>query len=1046
MSPVEKHALRSIDGLRHAICDSVCELQKRVRKFRVARAAPLVGFSFLLLRTMGCQGSKAVEMHSEEAQAQCSSRQPMHTFTTPGSDLGDDQESFVRILQLSLGSKEQERVLKSLLLVICTAFSAEAAVLHVLGDDKVMTIVNYSGASGSTSGGGSNSFATAIDKLSNSGVCVLKRSQFLMEQMLEDEEEEFVLLSHSEVTSAERPLWRDTWKSIGPVEFQASVPVRITVQSFRFSRPVATLSVLDSHARQVFGADCLRNLTLFADLCGLQLSNCVQVEQEAAKERAAAAASMAVGKQSARLGQETDPFKDRTWLIQDAATTAADLSHLPWALAWNEAFPRPPIPADDRSRILCVLEYDLLNFHQEPLFDEFCKFTAELFGFPLSVISVLTADAQFFKGRFGLQLSKIDRSAALCNYPTKKKTSFVVQDLAQHKEFQENPLVNGGAMALRFYAGVPLIVESGHAVGTLCLLDCQAHPEFGNEETRLLEGIAAVLTHLLEERRKRLRYMATMLDLPHCGNGHERYTTDPPQGYATFVAAEIANAERLWSVDPRGMESAVRSYSSVLRATLSLYRGYEVSCQDESFLIAFHNAVDACSFCTAVQLRMLQEKCSDEWPAHVSDPRIPGADGHGLCYGGILVNFGLEQGALEFQSMNPASERRRYFCQAALRATEICRSIIMQGVAVMTSLVWHDYYRCRFHSVAHTPADTMFPTIVHLGEFLEDENTGQLQNLFMMVPAELTCKSFRGRPDHPCSFVELCSYGRPLHNDVLRLQKIACGCLDSPKGSSAAVVRATVWRWRQMLAECCSTEVVASTSDMICSVFVSQARAHKGYIFNHEHTNAVDLVFPSIHKAVHWVFAVQNVLVNASWSSQLLNIPGYEEVKDSNGDFVLFRGPRIQVSASDLWTKDSVLVPDLDTGRLKASGTIMQEVARLSKLAQPGQFLCCRATGVRAVESFNYFRSSNVKQRIFNQNRHTTSDDADTEDDEPAEEEDDEETDRFDDDEYVIRNVSFEPDCSVVGSIVEVAPTNGALSYRRFPAVLPATPESSCLQ
>jgi GAF domain-containing protein len=47
---------------------------------------------------------------------------------------------------------------------------------------------------------------------------------------------------------------------------------------------------------------------------------------------------------------------------------------------------------------------------------------------------------------------------------------FVITDAFQDDRFADNPNIARGAR-LRFYAGVPLTLENGHRMGTLCIMD-----------------------------------------------------------------------------------------------------------------------------------------------------------------------------------------------------------------------------------------------------------------------------------------------------------------------------------------------------------------------------------------------------------------------------------------------------------------------------------------------------------------------------------------------------------------------------------------------
>lgn len=148
----------------------------------------------------------------------------------------------------------------------------------------------------------------------------------------------------------------------------------------------------------------------------------------------------------------------------------------------------PPMPADESSRLTALKALRILDTPPDERFDRITRLAAQLFNVPISVVSMIDADRQWFKSRFGLAARETPRSVSFCGHTILQPGVFHVSDAAQDPRFSDNPMVVGDPH-IRFYAGVPLYAPGGEALGTLCLIDTQPR-EFGEVDQALLSKLA----------------------------------------------------------------------------------------------------------------------------------------------------------------------------------------------------------------------------------------------------------------------------------------------------------------------------------------------------------------------------------------------------------------------------------------------------------------------------------------------------------------------------------------------------------------------------
>ena len=178
-----------------------------------------------------------------------------------------------------------------------------------------------------------------------------------------------------------------------------------------------------------------------------------------------------------------------------------------------------PIPANEQERLQELIRYEVLYTQYEEDFDQIVQLASAICKTPMSTITLLDFNKQWFKAKIGVDNAEGDRDTSFCGHAiVEDEAIMIVNDALEDQRFVDNPLVIGEPK-IRFYAGYPLVSPSGYKLGTLCVIDrvprsLTAEQELtlkilGNQvvklfELRLRNKEAEIRNQLIEEQKKQL--------------------------------------------------------------------------------------------------------------------------------------------------------------------------------------------------------------------------------------------------------------------------------------------------------------------------------------------------------------------------------------------------------------------------------------------------------------------------------------------------------------------------------------------------------------
>ncbi len=159
-----------------------------------------------------------------------------------------------------------------------------------------------------------------------------------------------------------------------------------------------------------------------------------------------------------------------------------------------------PTISNEKDRIKALESYSVMDSLPEEDFDAITELACYICDTPISLVSLLDKDRQWFKSSVGLELKETSKEFSFCQYATNKEEVYEVQNALKNELFAINPLVTGSPY-IRFYAGAPLIDPEGFNLGTLCVIDTRPRT-LTNKQKEALKLLSNQIISLLQLRRK----------------------------------------------------------------------------------------------------------------------------------------------------------------------------------------------------------------------------------------------------------------------------------------------------------------------------------------------------------------------------------------------------------------------------------------------------------------------------------------------------------------------------------------------------------------
>ena len=190
------------------------------------------------------------------------------------------------------------------------------------------------------------------------------------------------------------------------------------------------------------------------------------------------------------------------------------------------------IPHNEEDRLRELMGLRILDTPSEQEFDDVVELASQICNVPISLISLLEINRQWFKAKKGICVNETPREMSFCTYTISEEDDFFeVEDTLKDKRFRNNPMVQFEPY-LRYYAGTPLVTSKGYRVGTLCVGDIKPN-HLDEHQIFALKVLSQQVSKMIE-----LKLANGKLENQ---NHHLRHENDMQQLMLSIIAHDVRN-------------------------------------------------------------------------------------------------------------------------------------------------------------------------------------------------------------------------------------------------------------------------------------------------------------------------------------------------------------------------------------------------------------------------------------------------------------------------------------------------------------------------
>lgn len=263
------------------------------------------------------------------------------------------------------------------------------------------------------------------------------------------------------------------------------------------------------------------------------------------------------------------------------------------------------IPANEPERLQALYEYEILDTLPEKDFDYLTTIASQICDTPVSLITLIDSSRQWFKSAHGLGIKQTDKQFSFCAHAINTPHQImVVPDARYDERFADNPFVTDDPRVV-FYAGVPLIGDTGYALGTLCIIDNKPRT-LGDKQYEALRALSNQVVKLLElrKRNKELSELKEALE-----RSMDLYTQTSKVARIGGWEMDLLKNKFTWTTMTKEIHEVALDFVPDLRSAVNFYKEGE---DRKQAMLLFSKAIDTGEPFDA-ELKIVTGKGNEKW-------------------------------------------------------------------------------------------------------------------------------------------------------------------------------------------------------------------------------------------------------------------------------------------------------------------------------------------------------------------------------------------------------------------------------------------------